>query len=159
MPLTAGCQARLLIFKFQYYVITLYPQNSPLNFMNLQPWLWMSPRSRLITASDIKALVEDINQKIDGMATRLSMIEQCVSMAPQNPPQPTVRECPVRDNLRSGTSARQWPSAGQSRPCTSGVRSRSSSASQTTGSSKEDPYDYRDPHEPEASCLEDDNCN
>ena len=30
-------------------------------------------RSRPITASDIKALVENINQKIDGMATRLSI--------------------------------------------------------------------------------------
>ena len=34
-----------------------------------------NPRSRPITASDIKALVENINQKIDGMATRLSTIE------------------------------------------------------------------------------------
>ena len=34
-----------------------------------------NPGSRPITASDIKALVENINQKIDGMATRLSTIE------------------------------------------------------------------------------------
>ena len=36
MPLTAGCQASLLIFKFQYYVITLFAQNAPLNCMNLE---------------------------------------------------------------------------------------------------------------------------
>ena len=56
-------------------------------------------------------------------------------------------------------SARQQPSARQPRPYTGGVRSRSSSASQTTGSNKEDLYDYRDPWEPEADCLEDDDCN
>ena len=32
----SSCQANLLIFKFQYYVIILFPQNSPLNFMNLE---------------------------------------------------------------------------------------------------------------------------
>ena len=48
--------------------------------------------SRPITASDIKALVENINQKIDGMTTRLSTIKQHMSMAPQNMPQPLVRE-------------------------------------------------------------------
>ena len=46
------------------------------------PTLATGPGSRLITASDIKALIENINQKIDGMATRLSMIEQCMSTAP-----------------------------------------------------------------------------
>ena len=69
------------------------------------PTLAASPGSRPITASDIKALVENINQKIDGMATRLSTIEQCVSAAPQHPPQLPVRERPVRDNPCSGTSA------------------------------------------------------
>ena len=39
------------------------------------PALAANPGSRPITASDIKALVENINQKIDGMATRLSTIE------------------------------------------------------------------------------------
>ena len=29
MPLIAGCQANLLIFKFQYHVTTLFAQNSP----------------------------------------------------------------------------------------------------------------------------------
>ena len=82
-----------------------------------------------------------------------------VSTAPQNPPQPQVREHPIRDNPHLGMSATQWPSAGQPRPYTSGVRSRSSSASQTTGSNEEDLYDYRDPQEPEAACLEDDDCN
>ena len=118
-----------------------------------------SPRSRPITASNIKALVENINQKIDGMATRLSTIERHVSTAPQNPPQPPVREHPVRDNPHSGTSMRQRPSVRQPRPYTSGVRLRSSSASQTTGSNEEDLYDYRDPREPEADRLEDDDCN
>ena len=51
-----------------------------------------NPGSRPITASDIKALVENINQKIDGMATRLSTIERRVSTAPQHPPQLQVRE-------------------------------------------------------------------
>ena len=117
------------------------------------------PGSRPITASDIKALIENINQKIDGMATRLSMIEQCVSMALQNQPQLPVREHPIRDNPHSGMSMRQWPSTRQPRPYTSGVRLRSSSASQTTRSNKEDLYDYRDPCEPEASHLEDNNRN
>ena len=89
-----------------------------------------NPGSRPITASDIKALVENINQKIDGMATRLSTIERHVSTAPQHLPQPQVREHPIRDNLHLGTSTRQWPSARQPRPYTRGVRSRSSSASQ-----------------------------
>ena len=113
-----------------------------------------NPRSRPITASNIKALVENINQKIDGMATRLSTIEQHMSTAPQNPPQPQVREHPIRDNPCSGTSTRQWLSARQPRPYTSGVRSRLSSTSQTTGSNEEALYDYRDPHEPEADRLE-----
>ena len=55
------------------------------------PTLAASPGSRPITASNIKALVKNINQKIDGMATRLSMIEQCVSVALQNMPQLLVR--------------------------------------------------------------------
>ena len=118
-----------------------------------------NPGSRPITASDIKALVKNINQKIDGMATRLSTIERHVSTAPQHPPQPQVREHPIRDNPHSGMSARQWPSTRQPRPYTRGVRSRSSSTSQTTGSNKEDLYDYRDPREPEADRLEDDDCN
>ena len=116
-------------------------------------------RSRPITASDIKALVENINQKIDGMATRLLTIEQCVSTAPQHSPQPPVREHPIRDNPHSGMSTRQRLSIRQPRPYTSGVRLRSSSASQTTGSNEEDLYDYRDPQEPEADCLEDDERN
>ena len=33
------------------------------------------------------------------------------------------------------------------------------SASQTTGSNEEELYDYRDPREPEADCLEDDDHN
>ena len=53
-----------------------------------------SPGSRPITASDLDALVENINQKIDGMTTWLSMVKQRVSTAPQNMPQPLVRECP-----------------------------------------------------------------
>ena len=110
-------------------------------------------------ASDIKALVENINQKIDGMATRLSTIERRMSTAPQNPPQPQVREHPIRDNLHLGTSATQWPSARQPRPYTSGVRSQSSSTSQATGSNEEDLYDYRDPREPEVARLEDDDRN
>ena len=118
------------------------------------PMLAASPGSRPITASDIKALVKNINQKIDGMATRLSTIEQHVRMAPQNMPQPLVR-----DHLRSGASARQRPSAGQPRPYTSGVRLQWSSVSQTTRSNEEDLYDHRDPHEPEANHLEDDDCN
>ena len=124
-----------------------------------------SPGSSPITASNIKALVENINQKIDGMATRLSTIEQHVSVALQNMPQLPVREhpqqesIPVRDHPCSGTSMRQWLSAGQPRPYTSGVRSRSSSVSQMTGSNEEDLYDYRDPRGPEVSCLEDDDCN
>ena len=32
----SSCQANLLIFKFRYYVILLFPQNSPLNFMDLE---------------------------------------------------------------------------------------------------------------------------
>ena len=112
-----------------------------------------------MTASDIKALAENINQKIDGMATRLSTIERCASTAPQHPPQPQVREHPIRDNPRSGMSARQWPSARQPRPYTRGVRLRLSSASQTNGSNEEDLYDYRDPQEPEADHLEDDDRN
>ena len=116
-------------------------------------------RSRLITASDIKALVENINQKIDGMATRLLTIEQHMTAAPQHSPQPLVREHPIRDNPHSGTSVRQQPSVRQPRPYTSGVRSRLSSASQTTRSNEEDLYDYRDPQEPETDCLEDDNRN
>ena len=56
-------------------------------------------------------------------------------------------------------SARQWPSARQPRPYTGGVRSRSSSASQTTGSNEEDLYDYRDPREPEVDRLEDNDHN
>ena len=118
-----------------------------------------NPGSRPITASDIKALVENINQKIDGMATRLSTIERRMSTAPQHPPQPQVREHPIRDNPHSETSARQWPSARQPRPYTGGVRSQLSSASQTTGSKEEDLYDYRDPWEPEADHLEDDDRN
>ena len=124
-----------------------------------------NPGSRPITASDLKALVENINQKIDGMTTRLSTIEQRVSTAPQNMPQPPVRErprqesTPVRDHLCLRMSTRQWPSAGQPRPYTSGVQLRSSSISQTTQSNEEDHYDYRDPREPEVNCLEDDNCN
>ena len=125
----------------------------------MPPTLAANPGSRPLTASDIKALVENINQKIDGMATRLLTIERRVSTAPQHPPQPQVREHPIRDNPRSETSARQWLSARQPRPYTSGVRSRSSSASQTTGSNEEDLYDYRDPREPEADCLEDDDRN
>ena len=58
----------------------------------------------------------------------------------------------VQDNGRR-------PSARQPRPYTSGVRSRPSSASQTTGSNEEDLYDYRDPWEPEMDRLEDNNCN
>ena len=127
--------------------------------MQVPPTSAASPGSRPITASDIKALVENINQKIDGMATRLSTIEQHVSTALQNPPQPLVREHPVRDNLHSGTSTRQRPSVRQPRPYTSGVRSQSSSASQTTGSNEEDLYDYRDPQEPEVDRLEDDDRN
>ena len=115
--------------------------------------------SRPITASDIKALVENITQKIDGMATRLSTIEQRMSTAPQHSPQPPVREHPIRDNLHLGTSARQRPSVRQPRPYTSGVRFRSSSASQTTRSNEEDLYDYRDPRELEMDHLEDDNHN
>ena len=118
-----------------------------------------NPGSRPITASDIKALVENINQKIDGMATRLSTIEQRASTAPQHPPQPQVREHPIRDNSCLGMSARQWPSARQPRPYTRGVRSQLCSASQTTGSNEEDLYDYRDPREPEVDRLEDDNRN
>ena len=53
-----------------------------------------SPGSRPITASDLKALVEKINQKVDGMTTWLSTIEQCVSTAPQNIPQLPVGEHP-----------------------------------------------------------------
>ena len=37
-----------------------------------------SQGNRPITASDLKALVENINQKIDGMTTWLLTIEQCV---------------------------------------------------------------------------------
>ena len=127
--------------------------------MQVPPTSAANSGSRPITASDIKALVENINQKIDGMATRLSTIEQHVSTALQHSPQPPVREHPVRDNPHSGTSARQWPSVRQPRPYTSGVRSRSSSASQTTGSNEEDLSDYRDPREPEMDRLEDDNRN
>ena len=123
------------------------------------PTLAASPGSRPITASDIKALDENINQKIDGMATRLSTIERRVSTALQNAPQPLVREHPVRDNPHLGTSVRQQPSVRQPRPYTSGVRSQSSSTSQTTGSNEEDLYDYRDPREPEVDRLEDDNRN
>ena len=123
------------------------------------PTLAANSRSRPITASDIKALVENINQKIDGMATRLLTIEQHVSVAPQHLPQPPVREHPFRDNPHSGTSVRQWPSIRQPRPYTSGVRLRSSSTSQTTRSNEEDLYDYRDPWEPEMDHLEDDNHN
>ena len=86
------------------------------------PTLAVNPGSRPITASDIKALVKNINQKIDGMATRLSTIERRVSTAPQHLPHLQVREHPIRDNLRSETSARQWPSARQPRPYTGGVR-------------------------------------
>ena len=72
---------------------------------------------------------------------------------------PLVREHPVRDHPCLGMSARQWLSAGQPRPYTSGVRSRSSSISQMTRSNKEDLDGYGDPREPEVNCLEDDNCN
>ena len=82
-----------------------------------------------------------------------------MSTAPQNAPQPLVREHPIRDNPHSGTSARQQPSVRQPRPYTSGVRSQSSSTSQTTGSNEEDLYDYRDPWEPEADRLEDNDRN
>ena len=121
--------------------------------------------SRPITASEIKALVENINQKIDGIAARLLTIKQHVSMALQNMPQLPVREhprqesVPVRDHPCSGTSVRQWLSTGQPRPYTSGVRSRSSSVSQMTRSNEEDLYDYRDPRGPEVSRLEDNNHN
>ena len=62
--------------------------------MQVPPMSAASPGSRPITASDLKALVKNINQKIDGMTTWLSMVEQRVSTAPQNMPQPLVRECP-----------------------------------------------------------------
>ena len=51
-----------------------------------------SQGNRLITASDFKALLENINQKIDGMTAWLSTIEQRMSTAPQDTPQPQVRE-------------------------------------------------------------------
>ena len=111
----------------------------------MPPMSAASPGSRPITASDFKAL-KNINQKIDGMATRLLTIEQHVSMAPQNPPQLLVR-----DHLHLGTSMRQWLSTGQPRPYTSGVRSRLSSVSH-----EEDLDGYGDSHEPEADHLEDD---
>ena len=91
--------------------------------MQVPPTLAANPGSRPITASDIQALVENINQKIDGMATRLSTIERRMSTAPQHPPQLQVREHPVRDNPCSGTSTRQWLSTRQPRPYTGGVRS------------------------------------
>ena len=124
-----------------------------------------SPGSRPITASNLKALVENINQKIDGMITRLLTIKQRVSMALQNIPQPPVREhpqqesTPIRDHLHLGTSLRQWLSAGQPRPYTAGVQSQSSSVSQTTRSNKEDLDGYGDAHEPEVDHLEDDDHN
>ena len=124
-----------------------------------------SPGSRPITAANFKALVKNINQKIDGMTTRLSMIKQCMSMAPQNMPQPPVRECPqqestpIRDHPHSGTSARQWPSARWPRPYTTGVRSQSSSVSQMTRSNEEDLNDDGDPRELEVDHLEDGDCN
>ena len=99
------------------------------------------------------------------MTTRLSTIKQRMSTAPQNMPQPPVREhprqesIPVRDHPCLGTSARQWPPTGQPRPYTSGAQSQSSSVSQTTRSNKEDLYNYRDPHEPEANHLEDNDRN
>ena len=131
----------------------------------MPPMLVASPGSRPTTASNLKALVENINQEIDGMTTWLLTIEQHVSTAPQNIPQPPVREhpqqesTPVRDHPHSGLSARQWPSAGQRRHYTSGVWSQSSSVSQTTQSNKEDLNGHGDPREPEAVRLEDDNRN
>ena len=54
---------------------------------------------------------------------------------------------------------RQWPSAGQPRPYTTGVQSQSSSISQMTRSNKEDLSGYGDSCGPEVDRLEDDDCN
>ena len=99
------------------------------------------------------------------MTTRLLMIKQCMSTAPQDIPQPQVREhpqqgsTPVRDHPHLGTSVRQWLSAGQPRPYTAGVRSWSSSVSQTTRSNEEDLNGYRDHHGLEVDHLEEDDLN
>ena len=88
-----------------------------------------------MTVSDIKILVETINQKMDGMANRIAMVERHANTVPLN--NARQEATPVRNNPHLGTQAQPQLSAGRPKPNTSGVRPQSPSENQTTRSDEE----------------------